>query len=261
MVIYLSRRINMSLTYEKICQVNIFDFLCCPLCGGEKFTSLDGASVWCDYCNCRFFTRHTGGDSGVVVDCHVKWASLPQWYCKKCDLKYATMKNEGDCPKCDKWGIQQDRLFCSVWEFRELEDDNYWTTVCKTGDYYGMWSGIRDGNPMKKDAPFDRTQEQWDAFCKREIYDQRPTKVPDHEVRAYHIEIDLCQADIDLLNSVCEYTSKEEPMFIHWLGGDRKYFDEKINPLKSWELKRELTRARLHHYKFAKIDVENLLED
>lgn len=46
-----------------------FALIRCPLCGGESFTSLDLAGVWCDHCNASFSVRMTAGDPGFVVEC------------------------------------------------------------------------------------------------------------------------------------------------------------------------------------------------
>ncbi len=48
-----------------------FALIRCPLCSGTSFTSLEGASTWCDRCNARFLVRSTAGDPGFVVD--VSW--------------------------------------------------------------------------------------------------------------------------------------------------------------------------------------------
>lgn len=46
-----------------------FRLICCPLCGGTAFSSLDLAGVWCDTCHAQFQVRYTAGDPGFVVDC------------------------------------------------------------------------------------------------------------------------------------------------------------------------------------------------
>jgi hypothetical protein len=57
-----------GLALETISRLDPFALITCPLCRGVEFTTLDFASVWCDWCNTQFTTRMTAGDPGVVVD-------------------------------------------------------------------------------------------------------------------------------------------------------------------------------------------------
>ena len=52
---------------------NPFNFILCPACESNSFTSIDFASVWCDKCNSNFYTNKPGGDSGVIVTCEFKF--------------------------------------------------------------------------------------------------------------------------------------------------------------------------------------------
>jgi len=56
---------------QPISSIRPFDNIACPVCGGHAFTELVHGGVWCDECNAEFKVRHTGGDAGCVVDCHV----------------------------------------------------------------------------------------------------------------------------------------------------------------------------------------------
>jgi len=61
---------ELGVTLQRECRhLPPFALIKCPLCGGTEFTSSDGAAVWCDRCNARFFVRSTAGDPGFVVDC------------------------------------------------------------------------------------------------------------------------------------------------------------------------------------------------
>jgi hypothetical protein len=92
-----------GLCFQSISRHPPFCLIQCPLCGSTDFTSLEGASVWCDCCNARFTVDYTCGDPGFTVRCtwdHYDRASsapvrylLPRWPDAHLSL---TLKDSGD---------------------------------------------------------------------------------------------------------------------------------------------------------------------
>lgn len=58
-----------GLSIEQVGRMSPFRLIQCPLCGGDAFTTVAFAEVWCDGCHAQFSVRHTAGDPGFVVDC------------------------------------------------------------------------------------------------------------------------------------------------------------------------------------------------
>jgi hypothetical protein len=167
----------MGLTIEWIGNFNPFNFITCPLCGGNDFVSLSASSVWCSVCNTSFAVRETAGDPGCVVDAFMTEDTMgPKYNCKKCGKFTASFTDRPVCPLCgSNMGKDNDYWCCFPEDQRKK-----WYMVLKIGDYCSGW--IQSGGKTIEESYShssceDHTlQSRWDDFQKSEGFFIDPTK-------------------------------------------------------------------------------------
>jgi hypothetical protein len=107
------------LRQQELTTLRPFDFIRCPVCGGDSFTEIVPAgSVWCDECNARFTCRTTCGDPGCVVDCHLEALEDPYrliMFAKGFMMQHA-------CPAVAD--VQPRAYFYAVLKHCDLDPDN-----------------------------------------------------------------------------------------------------------------------------------------
>lgn len=161
----------MSLTIQQIGGFNPFEWdeLKCPLCHGNKYTSLSHAGVYCDCCNARFVVRDTAGDPGCVIDCHLTreqgaFIYAPSYCCPKCPgddarTRHGLFDHEDKTCKLNlNHGAMVRESGISVpWKLPKGMER--YCLILKLGDYISGW--MQSGSSKRIDGP---TQEQWDAY-------------------------------------------------------------------------------------------------
>lgn len=155
----------MPLKTEWIGNFNPFNWLTCPTCGKSDFTSLSGASVWCDACNTKFTVRHTAGDPGCVVDATTEAAYGPTFVCETCTFVTASLEQTVECPTCKAPMARRKGYSRALME----NPPRQWYMVLKIGDYCSGWLLAGDkvdietmhSHPSCKDKCL---QETWNTF-------------------------------------------------------------------------------------------------
>jgi hypothetical protein len=168
----------MTLKIEWIGNFNPFQFVTCPTCGGQEFTSMSMSSIWCDSCNTRFCVRYTAGDPGCVVDADSKDASGPIFQCPECNLRRATLEKSFDCPNCKTTMAAVPGYSGPLLDEERREH----FMILKLGDYCSGW--LKSGGSIPKDmyahpsCKDETLQIKWEEFQKRPDFRADPAKLP-----------------------------------------------------------------------------------
>jgi len=163
----------MSMKISLIGGFNPFDWeaLHCPVCNGNRFYSINYASVYCSECGAQFAVRSTTGDPGCVIDCYVdpiKTSSqicAPLWKCEECNTKVALFEwQELICPQKPpedaSHTLRRVEGLLAPWK-RPEEFPGYFYLILKHRDYCSSW--LRGDNCEHLDHP---SQDEWDEFQK-----------------------------------------------------------------------------------------------
>lgn len=185
------------LTIEYIGDFNPFEWddLRCPICMGNKYTSLSHSSIYCDECNAKFTVRNTAGDPGCVIDCYLSRVHLRNYDCPKCEISgigINTYKLGDTEPRCITCGTPlKENSRYKYTEYKNIQYDKKkfpcgppisYYLVLKIGDYCSGWlpGAVLDEtkenfvyvtrnyhNTFKLPYP---TQKQWDEYLTNTLY-------------------------------------------------------------------------------------------
>lgn len=148
---------------ESVAGFNPFDWddLRCPFCGGNEFTSLDHAAVYCDDCDARFGVRPTAGDPGCVVDASVPRCGVygTRHQCK-CGWRGGRLAWMNRCPSCGGDDLTPEDGISSPVKLPDWESQGFYL-VLKLGDYCSGWLA-NSGNPLRDRLTFP-TQAEWES--------------------------------------------------------------------------------------------------
>lgn len=161
------------LRIENTCKVNIWNFICCPLCGSTVFVSVDNCVVYCDKCDLEFKTRSTAGDPGVVIDVYWKDVWAPKYICS-CGRKVGSFVE----PTCECGNVmkRENGILKALPTPRWAEDNKrVYYGIFKLGDYVKCWDktigrkysiekNLSYSDEKKEVGNFNKTQEEWDLF-------------------------------------------------------------------------------------------------